>query len=130
MIALVEGSIYLFGEDELIFRLSFLQHLILIPKKKKNNFRSSRDFNKSGNLHHHSLFLGLLHLLLHLEELIFQLLLVLNQVLHLLLQLVLQVLDNVVNFGAVPLMLLEDLQLCLQLFVLVFQMFHLLHTHK
>lgn len=35
MTALVEGSTYLFGEDELVFQVSFLQHLILIPKKEK-----------------------------------------------------------------------------------------------
>lgn len=73
----------------------------------------------------YSPFPGVLHLLLLLEQLSLQLFLVANQVLDLLLHLVLQLLDDVVDFAPVLLALLEDLQLRVQLFVLILQVFHL-----
>lgn len=69
--------------------------------------------------------LGVLHLLLHLTQLILQFLLVAEQVVDLLLHLVLQLLDHLVDFTLVALLVLEDLQLCVELFVLVLQVFHL-----
>lgn len=73
----------------------------------------------------HSPLLGVLHLLLLLQQVSLKFFPVTEQVLNLLLHLVLQLLHDVIDFPIVVLLLLEDIQLCIQLLVLILQVFDL-----